>query len=385
MKKLTLQWRITILTALVLAVCSVVLTIASIINADNSFAAVMEPAHMTEIPEVIPENEREENAAEMPIAGTPAQMATGEFRSNSIVFCVLIIILGTTAVYLAVGSALSPLRKLSAEVENIDEQSLSERLPETTMNDEVGKLTHGFNEMLNRLDHAFLRQKRFSANAAHELKTPLATLKTGVQVLEADSAATIEDYRDNAQKTLLSVNRMSNIVDDLLLLASVGEKSIDEKEEIMLEPLFEAIADELSFLLEEKKITCSVQCGELSVAGNPEFFYRIYFNLIENACKYGKQGGSIRVNAFREDDSTYITVKDDGPGIPKEHLPFIFDAFYRVDKSRSREMGGSGLGLSLVKTMVEASRGTVTVESDGKNGTCFKVKFPDENLRLTKI
>lgn len=229
--------------------------------------------------------------------------------------------------------------------------------------------------MLSRLEEAFLRQKRFTANAAHELKTPLAILKTGAQVLSSDPSATRKEYQDYAQKNLTTVNRLSVIVDDLLLLASVGEGRNQEREKVYLEPLFEAIQGELSQHLEQRNISLMFQCGEISVMGNDVFIYRAFFNLVENSCKYGRRHGHIWINAEQTGSSVIISVKDDGPGIGAEHLPHIFDAFYRVDKSRSREMGGSGLGLSLVKTMIETEGGQIVVESDGVSGTCFIVTF----------
>lgn len=145
----------------------------------------------------------------------------------------------------------------------------------------------------------------------------------------------------------------------------------------MLEPLMEAIQGELSAQLDERDMSCSVICGELSVTADPALLYRVFFNLIENACKYGKQEGSICITGSRGDDGIYVCVLDDGPGIPQEHIPYIFDAFYRVDKSRSREIGGAGLGLSIVKTMVESIGGTISAESDGGAGICFMIFFPD--------
>ena len=141
----------------------------------------------------------------------------------------------------------------------------------------------------------------------------------------------------------------------------------------MLEPLFEAILSELSPLLEARGMVCQVDCGELTAQGDASLLYRAFANLVENACKYGRAGGHIWVEASRQGEKVAVSVRDDGPGIAGEHLPYLFDAFYRVDKSRSREMGGSGLGLSLVKTMVEAQGGAITVQSDGESGACFTV------------
>lgn len=368
MKKLTLRWRITILTALVLAACSMALTVASIVNADRVFVS---PIHAEMITSTANGHPPEYPSKEV----ATAERAKRQFDVSSVLFCVFVTAFGTTAVYIAVGKALRPLRELIDAVETIDERTLSKRLPEAESNDEIWKLTRDFNGMLNRLDDAFLRQKRFTANAAHELKTPLAMLKTGAQVLNTDKSAVLSDYQDYAEKTSASVDRLSQIVDDLLLMASAGETAGNAAEEVLLEPLFEAIQDELSLLLDERKITCIVDCRVAEVKGNPLFLYRAFFNLMENACKYGQEGGHIWMTALENVDTVHISVRDDGPGIPKEHLPYIFDAFYRVDKSRSREMGGSGLGLSLVKTMVNAMDGDLMVESDGNNGTCFVVNL----------
>lgn len=375
MKKLSLQWRITMLTALVLLTCTVTLTAIAIHNAEKSFVGLTsEFAAMAAVPAM----PAEDSAGQSPkgFAAVPVQAAKRQFDFNSIFFCILFTILGTMAVYFVTGSALRPLRRLSEKVDTIDEHTLSVRLPEALSRDEVSKLTVGFNRMLARLDDAFLRQKRFTANAAHELKTPLATLKTGAQVLKADPNAKLSDYQENVEKTLISVDRLSKIVNDLLLLASAGEAADADTEEILFEPLFDAIGSELAPLLSMQHMNYHVDCGDLAVHGNSSLLYRVFFNLIENACKYGIENGTIWINATQSASEVTVSVKDNGPGIPAEHLPYIFDAFYRVDKSRSRETGGSGLGLSIVKTMVETCGGTIDARSDGKSGTVFTVILP---------
>lgn len=368
MKKITLQWRITILTALVLAVCSVSLTLISIHNAEELYMPVDTGSGLT----IIRGNEPMPDDEPTP---APLELAKQKFDGKSILFCTLFTVLGTIVVYIVAGQALRPLRQLSSQIDSIDEKNLSLRLPKADTNDEIGSLTNGFNRMLSRLDDAFLRQQRFTANAAHELKTPLATLKTGIQVLEEDSSATLNDFHKQNKETLESADRLSGIIDDLLVLASAGEHVAEHEEEIMLEPLFDAIQSELAAKLRERGIICHIDCGELSVTGNSSFLYRAFFNLMDNACKYGKKSGNIHIKALTREGGTEILFWDDGPGISEEHLPYIFDAFYRVDKSRSREMGGSGLGLSIVKAMIEACNGTISVQSDGKKGTCFSVKI----------
>lgn len=375
MKKLTLQWRITLLTTLVLALSTIFLTAISIRNAEDSFIAILGASTLEPTPIGAPEKSAD-SAFEVPaMPSTPAQAAKRQFDLRSILACGLFTIGGTVAAYFAAGKALRPLRSLSDAVSSVDETTLAQRLPSAQTDDEVGILTQRFNDMLTRLDDAFARQKRFTANAAHELKTPLAVLKTGIQVLAADSDATLEDYQAQANHALTSVNRLAGIVDDLLLLASAGA-SAPAQEEVLLEPLFDAIQNEFLHLLEQHGMHCTIRCGDLFVYGNAALLYRAFANLIENACKYGKQDGQITIEAIRAKNVVTITVADDGPGIDAAHLPYLFDAFYRVDKSRSRAMGGSGLGLSLVKTIIEAHGGSVAAQSDGISGTCFTVMLP---------
>lgn len=369
MKKITLQWRITILTAFVLIACTVTLTLLSIHNVEPIYDLVPRQEDW----EIIGGSEWEANTDEPQVA--PITLAKQEFDGKSILFCALFTIIGTVAVYFLAGHALKPLRRLSEQIDTIDENNLSAKLPEAVSKDEISRLTNGFNRMLSRLNDAFLRQKRFTANAAHELKTPLATMKTGIQVLEDDSNATLEDFHAQNKETLDSADRLSGIVDDLLTLASAGEAGTDMRETIMLEPLFDAICSELASRLEQRNMACHIECGDLSVMGNPAYLYRAFFYLMDNACKYGNKDGNIWIKAVARTDGTEILFWDDGPGIAEEHLPYIFDPFYRVDKSRSREMGGSGLGLSIVKAMIEACNGTISVQSVEKNGICFSIKI----------
>lgn len=378
MKKLTLQWRITLLTALVLALSTISLTAISIRNAEDSFIVILGASTLEPTTIGAPEKSAD-SAFEVPaMPATPAQAAKRQFDLRSMLACGLFTIGGTVAAYFAAGKALRPLRSLSDAVSSVDETTLAQRLPSAQADDEVGILTQRFNDMLTRLDDAFARQKRFTANAAHELKTPLAILKTGIQVLAADSDATLEDYQEQANHALTSVNRLAGIVDDLLLLASAGA-STPAQEEVLLDPLFDAIQSEFLPLLERRGMHCTIRCGDLFVVGNAALLYRVFTNLIENACKYGNQGGQIVIEAASTKDGVVITIADDGPGIDAAHLPYLFDAFYRVDKSRSRAMGGSGLGLSLVKTIIEAHGGSVAVQSDGISGTCFTVMLPNQS------
>lgn len=230
MKKLTLQWRITLLTALILTISSIALTAAAMANAEQSFVNLIEGIFYMPPENALPVEPYPEGTVIAGGAAAQAQIAKQSFDLRSILYCVIFTALGSVAVYYVAGKALAPLRKLSGSVAAIDEHTLSQRLPAATAKDEVGALTEGFNGMLARLDDAFLRQKRFTANAAHELKTPLATMKTGVQVLSGDESATLADYQEHAKNTLITVDRMAAVVDDLLLLASAEENMVHEQE-----------------------------------------------------------------------------------------------------------------------------------------------------------
>ena len=345
MRHMSLQMRVALLSVVALIVCTVALTVVSVYSVEGIISSSEDywgTQYGGDDLDALPQGQ--ENADTV--------ITLRKFNATSVILCIFVNLLGGIAIYLIMGRALRPLTKLIEAIERIDEQKLSAQIAETGANDEVGRLTHSFNGMMARLEDAFQRQSSFTANAAHELKTPLTIMKTGVQVLLADRAATLGDYQENGRELLNSIDRLAKIVDSLLVLAANSDPGHDTDEDVMLEPLMEAIQGELSAQLDERDMSCSVICGELSVTADPALLYRVFFNLMENACKYGKQEGSICITGSRGDDGIYVCVLDDGPGIPQEHIPYIFDAFYRVDKSRSREIGGAGLGLSIVKTMV---------------------------------
>lgn len=406
MKKITLQWRITLLTALVLLLCTVALTTYSIYNADRSFMPLLQQATIPAKELLPPTAVTTEPISPIEGASTPedssilnatptvsleavvVQSAKQSFDLKSILFCILFTFFGTGAVYFATGKALRPLRKLNMQVDTIDEHSLSARLSLPTSEDEINALTLAFNQMLSRLEDAFVRQKRFTSNAAHELKTPLATIKTGLQVLNRDSHASLQDYEANSKLILESLNRLSLVVDDLLLLASsenISSLSIEERElePISLDSLMDAIQWELKSKIDAKKLQCTINCNDICLLGNASLLYRVFYNLIENCCKYIQENGSIHITAQVKKKDLIISVKDNGPGIAAEHLPYIFDAFYRVDDSRSRNAGGSGLGLSIVRTIVKSCQGDITIKSTEHFGTEFILTFP--STLLTKI
>lgn len=376
--KLTLQWRITLLAAVVLIICSAALTAFSILNAQNTLIPLINGSiNITKADDSSDDmeiNGKEDNETENGI--TRSRIAKKSFNFKSIVFFLALTTVGAGLVYFVSGKALRPVKNLSKQVSEIDERDLSQRLTESLSDDEVSILTKSFNQALERLEEAFNRQKRFSASAAHELKTPLATMKAGIQVLKIDEATTLDEYKENAHMMEASVDRLTKVVNDLLILASPNEEDEELKEEVYLDAMLETIFDELSSVYEYLQINYNIKCDSISFYGNATLLYRAFFNLIENSYKYNREKGSITVRGSIINKCVSIEVENTGIGIPAEHLPFIFDAFYRVDGSRSRKIAGSGLGLSIVKTIIERHGGTICVSSGNVKGTKVSIQLP---------
>lgn len=378
--RMTLQWRITVLVAIVLISSSVGLTAFSMFNAQRTLIPLIKDSNNInnsrgiEI-RIADDNSDDSNNHEY-TTSVMGKTAKQKFDVKSIIFCFVLTTVGTWVVYLVSGKALQPVRKLSRQVSKIDERDLSKRIEESISKDEVSSLTKSFNKMLERLEQAFIRQKRFSASAAHELKTPLATMKTGIQILRMDEKTTLEEYKENAIMAEKSIDRLTKVVEDLLLLSSTGDEKENLKQEIYLDIMFEAIFSEISPLYDSRDISYEINCGEVKLLGNETLLYRAFYNLIDNAYKYTNESGHISVSVYEENKAVNIDILDNGFGIPLEHLPLVFEAFYRVDASRSRKIAGSGLGLSIVKSIIERHSGTITVSSEKDKGSCFSVSLP---------
>ena len=385
--KLTLQWRVTLLSACVLVICSISLSALAMVNAQKTL--ISEFHNIIEISKtnngILIRTKDETNNTDISqndynqsgrTATQEIQRAKQHFDTTTILLCFLLTAAGTGAVFFASGKALKPVRKLSQQVSELDEHKLAERLPESILKDEVSQLTISFNHALDRLEDAFERQKRFSSSAAHELKTPLTTIKAGIQVLSMDGNASLSEYKDNARMTEISVDRLTQVVNNLLILASSNVDADERNEPIYLNVIFESIFDELSPIYEHSEINYNIDCDAITLYGNAALLYRAFYNLIENSYKYNFKNGSITILGCETEKYIKIDIEDTGAGIPAEHLPFIFDAFYRVDGSRSRNTAGSGLGLSIAKSIIEKHHGIIEVSSYDHKGTKFTIQFP---------
>jgi signal transduction histidine kinase len=383
MKKLTLRMRLTVLTGCILTAIAIILTSISIFSAEDKF---VEPLYRTKMDasymdkkesfnkEIIEDPLLDENSNSGLDVQVKITEAKEQFVDESIIWMIIIVVMGIGATYIIAGQALKPVNDLSHKVKNINEHNLSYRIENISTKDEIGDLTASFNKMLDRLEQSFIYQKSFAANAAHELKTPLATIKAGIQVLKLDNAPTLEDYKENIEVTEQATERLIQVVDGLLSLAY--EKTANFSENIELKSLFQTISKELQSLRLEKNIKICLDIFEGNIRGNQTLIYRVFYNLIENGLKYNKNNGTVNVIARDQNEFIHISISDTGIGIPKEAIPYIFEPFYRADLSRARKLGGTGLGLSIVRTIIEKHKGSISVKSIVNVGTTFEVKLP---------
>lgn len=379
MSKISLRMRVTLLSGAILLLCSIMLTIGASYNAQTQFNKIslnsspgsyyVETKIKEEQPQWITDNSGKT------FQGTTAPVLTEarkQFDMINIVILVIVSILGMGMVYVVAGRSLRPIHYLSNAVSAISEDNLQKRIPYVNRSDEVGALGHSFNTMLDRLERSFLRQKQFSANVAHELKTPLATISAGIQVLNLEEEPTISDYKEIIETTERNVNRLMKVVDDLL---SLYEQEEFNTTPIDLHDMFISILRELSPILEERHIETEFRFGLKKVYGNQVLLYRACFNLMENAVKYNKDAGRVSVETNGEDGVGQIIITDTGHGIPDDELQQIFEPFYRVNKSRSRKTGGAGLGLSIVKAIIEKHGWKISVDSVLGQGSTFTITF----------
>lgn len=283
----------------------------------------------------------------------------------------LIALLGVLATYFITGKALKPVKNLGDAMAAIDENNLGARVAAGEQSKEVANLQNAFNSMLDKLENAFAAQKNFAAAAAHELRTPLACMQANMEVLKLGGTPTAEEYEAAFAVNCRNTDRLIRLVDGLLQLQSGAE---DVKERVSLHALVSQAFEELAPEEATKRLGLFLR-GEANVWGNSLLLYRAFFNLVQNAVKYGHPGGLIDVRIVNGRKALRAFVADNGPGIPKDDLPHIFDAFYRVDKSRSRAVGGSGLGLSITKSVLQKQGAKIFVKSKQGAGTVFMVVF----------
>lgn len=303
------------------------------------------------------------------------RIAIREVRSISLIGTAIFALLGAAGAYWIAREGLRPVQRLSQLVQQVQAQSLDRRLALEGPADEVKALADAFDKMLARLERAFEQQGRFVADAAHELRTPLATLRTNLEVIRQDPNATLSDYQEMGQVLDRALGRMEHLVEDLLLLAQ-GEKEI-HREPISLGVLLTETMDEIRPLAQSGQVTLNLDMtSELDVVGDMPLLIRAFGNLIENGIRYNHPGGSVTVRARREKNGVAVQIEDTGMGIPSDELAHIFKRFYRVERSRDRYRGGAGLGLSITAHIIQLHEGHLRVESTPGVGSTFAVWLP---------
>lgn len=382
MKKMSLQWRLTIITTLLIAMICGSLTIFIYKNGvyyidslQNTVDAKSEDNNEKNPDEIyisIPDEEWNNFAKNFSIQ---VYNNKADYKKSSLLFSTLLSLLGGVITFFISGHALKPLCDFSKKIEEVQAQNLSNSRIEENNFSELNQLSVSYNKMLERLSEAFKLQRQFTANAAHELRTPLAVMQLQIDLYNSSK----HPYNDtSAQQTISMITeqteRLSKMVRTLLDMSEL--QTIARDEEIAISALVEEVLADLEPLAQEKGINLIEKCDNVLLMGSDILIYRLVYNLVENAIKYNFSGGTVTVTATQQNSQLHLTVEDTGNGIPEELKERIFEPFFRLDKSRSRELGGVGLGLALVREIVRVHNGSILVKNNANSGTTFEVIFP---------
>lgn len=380
MKRLSLQWRITLLTALLIAGTCICLNLllyhsgAVSIDSLNGFVFEYTPESSEDPDGLAIEISDSQMSEFISRFSDEAYDVKTDFGRKGWLITIAVTIVSAAIAYFVSGQALKPLRKLSQQAEKIDQDSISDiRLNEDTVK-EFRQLSVSVNLMLDRLSESFAMQRQFSGNAAHELRTPLAIMQTKLELFAAEHKNMEGDTAELVRSQAEQLDRLSRLVHTLLEMSNLS--SAPRSDRIELAPLVEEIITDLTPLASQNDITMEQDCDNVVITGSDALIYRLVFNLIENAVKYNRRGGSVSVSVHKENNVVVVRVSDTGCGIPEEYRESIFQPFFRVDKSRSRQMGGVGLGLALVHEIAVLHGGSVRAEPGNKVGTVFIVTLP---------
>lgn len=385
MKRMSLQWRLTCITTLCIAVICGCLTMFVYKNGVHYIDSLQDAVESQgdekgnksdEIYISIPDDKWDEFADEFSVQ---VYNNKADYKRNSLIITVLLALLGGVVTYFISGHALRPIREFSDKIEEVQAQNLSDSRIEENNVKELNQLGISYNKMLERLSDAFEIQRQFTANAAHELRTPLALMQVQLDLYnsashpgnDADTLQTIKMVTEQNDK----LNRMVKTLLDMSELQTVGR---DDK--IILDAIVEEVLADLEPLAVEKNIKLIGKCEDATMIGSDILIYRLVYNLVENAIKYNHPLGHVTVTAYQRNKHVYLSVEDTGSGIPKELRERVFEPFFRVDKSRSRELGGVGLGLALVREIVRVHDGSICIKSGKTGGTIFEVTFARSSM-----
>ena len=375
MRKISLQWRITLMTVLLIGVTCVAMNLLlcssgvyymdTIANTLQGGTVILNEEDMVSFdPQLIAPDE------ELTIVVDGAQ---GRFRTTNWYITAAVTLLSGILAYFVSGRALKPLRSFASQVEKVQLNNLADMKIDEDVLPEFRQLSQSFNQMLERLNNAFAAQRQFTGNAAHELRTPLALMQAQLELFSAEHPDVLPETEAFLSLLREQTERLTQMTKTLLEMSNLQQVSRNER--IQLAPMVEEIFTDLTPLAEKRGITLTAD-GDGVMTGSDALIYRMIFNLTENAVKYNRPGGSVQVTVTQEPEKILIRVSDTGCGIPEKYQQSIFQPFFRVDKSRSREYGGTGLGLSLVWEIADLHGGCVWVEASSEKGSTLAVELP---------
>ena len=384
MKKMSLQWRLTCITTLCIAIICGCLTMFVYKNGvyymDSLQKAVDAQGDDSgggseEIYITIPEDKWDEFSNDFSVQ---VYNNKEDYKRNSLIVSALLALLGGVATYFISGHALKPIREFSDKIEEVQAQNLADSGIEASKIKELNQLSVSYNKMLERLSDAFEIQRQFTANAAHELRTPLSLMQVQLDLYHSTQHSGSDADTVQMIKMLTEQNdRLGKMVKTLLDMSELQTVGRDEK--IILNDLVDEVLEDLEPLAQEKNIKLIGKYKNITMIGSDILIYRLVYNLVENAIKYNHSDGQVTVNAYKNQKHIYLSVEDTGSGIPKELRERVFEPFFRVDKSRSRELGGVGLGLALVHEIVRVHDGSISIKSNPAGGTIFEVIFDQKS------
>ena len=381
MRRMSLQWRITIITTLFIAVICGCLTMFVYKNGvyyidllQDTVDAKGDGESGKETDEIyinIPDDKWDDFANDFSLQ---VYNNKADYKKRSLLFSTLLALLGGVVTYYIVGHALKPLKKFSDKIEEVQAQNLADSRIEENEVKELNQLSVSYNKMLERLSEAFEVQRQFTANAAHELRTPLALMQVQLDLYNSTEHPGNDECTGHTIAMITEQNeRLSKMVKTLLDMSELRITVRDEK--IMVDALVEEVLEDLEPLAAEKNVELIGKCKPVTMTGSDILIYRLVYNLVENAIKYNHPEGKVTVTACQKEKKVILSVDDTGSGIPGELRERVFEPFFRVDKSRSRELGGVGLGLALVHEIVKAHDGSISIKDNPSGGTVFEVVF----------
>lgn len=366
-KKRTLQFQITLTMGILLVVVCAVLTVNSIYSASRNYG------ELVYMMEGMPAQSAQVDPDTYSVDTVTFADAMHNFSTQGLTVMAGVIVVALVFTYWLTGRFIKPLGELTGAICKIDEENLHERVVVKTSTREVEALSGSFNSMLDRLEASFKIQKRFAANAAHELKTPLAVIKSSLQVLELDEQPALEDYKEFTNDTRQCLDQLIKTVDSLLFLANEHVDGSDGT--IHLKDMLIQVVSALRTKALAGNVAVSVSGGDAVIQGNPTLIYRVFYNIVENAIKYNHKSGYVHIQLTLQGERPLVTVADNGHGMSPETVENIYEPFYRADKSRSQEIEGSGLGMSIVRTIIERYGAQIEIDSREDEGTTVKILF----------